>query len=105
MGRNSNIQQLSVEDNLAVDACIRKRRFITVDAILEELVESGINISRAGLHRYMQKLKKRDSLNFGSPNDTVIVVMQRSTGAVFNLTTTASVEVVVAMIEAMPRSV
>lgn len=105
MGRNSNIERLSIDQNLAVDACIRRRRFCTLDAILEELTESGISVSRAGLHRYMQKLKKRDGLNFGSPNDTVIVVMQRSTGAVFNLTTTASVEVVVAMIEAMPRSV
>lgn len=50
----------------------------------------------------MQKLKKRDGLNFDSPNDTVIVVVQRSTGAVFNLTTTASAELVVALIEAIP---
>lgn len=101
MGRTSTVKELTSEQNLIVDSCIRRRRFVNIDAIREELDQSGIHISRASLHRYMQKLQRLDGQNLGTPNDTVIVVMKRSTGSVINLTTTASMDMVVSLIEGL----
>lgn len=99
MGRTSTVKALTAEENLLVDACIRRRRFVSIDAIREELTEGGIEISRASLHRYMQRLRLSDGLHLGTANDTVVVVMKRSTGSVISLTTTASMDMVVALIE------
>ena len=104
MGRNSTMQQMTAEDNARADACIRQHRFININAIKAALEAEGIQISRAALHRYMQRLAKRDGLNFGSENDTVIVVMQRSTGAVVQLSTTATIEMVVSHIASISTS-
>jgi hypothetical protein len=104
MGNVSTVKKLTAEQNLAVDSCIRRRRFVNINAIRADLSESGIEISRSALHCYMQKLKRLDGQNCGTPNDTVIVVMKRSTGSVINLTTSASMDMVIALIEGIPAS-
>lgn len=102
MSRISIANKLTAAQNLIMDSCIRRNRFVGIEDIRAELVEGGIKISKSALHRYMQKLKQLDGLHEGTPDDTVVVVMKRSTGSVISLTTTASMASIVSLIESIP---
>ena len=102
MSRISIANKLTAAQNLIMDSCIRRNRFVGIEDIRAELVEGGIKISKSALHRYMQKLKQLDDLHESTPDDTVVVVMKRSTGSVISLTTTASMASIVSLIESIP---
>lgn len=102
MGNTSTVKKLTAEQNQLVDSCIRRRRFVSIDAIRAELSSSGVEISRGSLYRYMQSLKVRDGLHLGTPDDVVVVVMRRSTGSLMSLTTSASTEMILAMFGGLP---
>lgn len=104
MGAISIANKLTAEQNLMMDSCIRRYRFVNLQGIRDELNETGITISKSALHRYVQKLQRLDGLHQGTADDTVVVVIKRSTGSVISLTTTASMTSIVALIEGIPAA-
>ena len=101
MGRTSTAQGLTAEQNIVLDDCIRRHRFVDINAINKDLVAIGINYSRTALHRHMQKLAIQDALHAGTKDDTVIIVIERSTGSTTSITTTASKQMIVALISGL----
>ena len=98
MGRASNILYLSPEQRAIVDACIRRHHYVDIVVAVAELEAKGIELSKSGLHRYALKLKERDALHAGTQDGTIVIIVERGTGAVTTLTTGASRDAIAGMI-------
>lgn len=98
MGRFYAVNYLTPSQHAAVDACIRRRRFCGLEAILAELAESGIKLSKSGLHRYMLDMRAKDSLHTGSIDNTIVTIVERDSGTTKTLSTGATAAAIVAMI-------
>lgn len=104
MGRFYAVNYLSPEQHCAVDACIRRHRFCGIETILAELAQSGIKLSKSGLHRYMQDMRSKDSLHTGTTDNTIIIIVERDSGTTKTLSTGATAAAIVAMIEGSAHS-
>ena len=105
MGRFFAVNYLTPQQHAAVDACILRHRFCGVLAIRDELTESGIKLSKFGLHRYMQDMQSKDSQHTGTTDNTIVTIVERSTGTTKTLTTGATAAAIVALIGgATPQS-
>ncbi len=98
MPRLSSVLYLQPEQRAQVDACIRRHQHVNGLGVLKELGAAGINLSRSSLYRYMEKLRAKDALHTGTADDTVVVIVERATGATTTLTTSATGTAVLAMI-------
>ena len=91
MGKNSNINKLEIPLQMQVNDCIRAHRYIQIDEILIAIKELGIDgMNRSSLHRHIVKLKARDSLNAQPSEGTIITIVERTTGEVRVIKTSAS---------------
>ena len=99
MGRISNINRLPGDQQAIVDSCIRQCRYQDLDFILKEVKRLGVpHVSRAGLYRYLVQLKEADSLLADPSQGTIVTIVERSTGEVRVLKTSASAIAIVSMI-------
>ena len=90
MGRTSTVRRLAIEDQVVVDRCIRAHSYCSLDAIVEDLAEQGIHLSRSSVHRHAQKLQIADGL-FALPSEgTIITIVERGSGEIRVLKTSAS---------------
>lgn len=103
MSRLSKIQQCDMPTLLAIDRCIRANRYQNIDQIVEQLAAEGIQVARSTLHRHMVRLHARDAMTAHPEEDTVVTIVERSTGLVRVVKTSATAEALVAMIEGKKR--
>lgn len=100
MGGVFKIDKLTAEDQERVDGCIRANRYKQIDKTLAEIEHLGISgLSRSGLQRYMAQLKATDPIFSGPENGTIVTIIERRTGEVRIVRTTASATSIAAMIE------
>jgi len=99
MGRIHTVNYLSPQQHATVDSCIRKHRFCNLDGILSELRESGIELARSSLHRYLRDMRSKDSLHTGTTDNTIVTIVERASGTTKTVSTGATAAAVVAMIE------
>jgi hypothetical protein len=104
MGRTSKVERLPAEQATIVDRTIRQFRYCNLDGIKASLGCHGIEISRSAIGRYMQKLEARDGLFAGSPNDTIVVIIERSTGSTATISTRLDKAVIASLIESQSAS-
>lgn len=91
MGRRSKIDTLPPELHTAVIDCIRAHRHLTLDEMMSALAERGFNqISRAGLHRFLSTLDDKDALCANPNEGTVVSIVERGTGEVRTVLSSAS---------------
>lgn len=99
MGRYHSIDLLPVEQHEQVNQCIRMHRYMNLDAILADIHEQGIEqLSRSALGRYIPQLRARDEMKVAPAEDTIVTIVERSTGEVRVVKTTASAAYVAAQI-------
>ncbi len=95
MGRNNSIELLPAEQQVLVHNIIRSHRYCVLDKILDDIKDHGLeHISRSSLGRYVPKLKVQDSLKSSTEEDTVVTIVERSTGKVLFVRTGAAAELV-----------
>ena len=98
MGRASNVAYLKPEQRAIVDGCVRRHLYVDTAAMVLELASHGITLSKSGLNRYASKLRDGDALHAGTPDATVVKIVDRKTGSVTSLTTGASRDVVAGLV-------
>lgn len=89
---------------MTVDRIIRAYRYLDLDGIVEELEEQGISLARSSVHRYLVDLRERDSMCAQPAEDTIVTIVERSTGVVRVIKTAATAEALVSLIEAKTQS-
>jgi Protein of unknown function (DUF3486) len=100
MGKNSNITNLPIDQQTQVDKLIRLHRYRNLDLIMEAARDCGITgFSRSALHRYLQDLKQSDALCANPDEGTIITIIERGTGEVRVIKTSASGSAIVTLIE------
>ncbi|TXT37433.1 MAG: hypothetical protein FD135_3609 [Comamonadaceae bacterium] len=99
MVRFNAVNYLTPSEYAAVDACIRRHRFCGIRAILAELSESGIKLSKSGLHRYMQAMREKNGPNAVTTDNTMVMIVERDSGTTKTISTSATAAEIVAMIE------
>lgn len=104
MGKHHSIDCLAPAQLELVKQCIRAHRYMLLDSMLAALCAQGIEgISRSALSRYVPRLKAEDSLKADTDEETIITIVERSTGAVRIIKTGASAATVAAQIEKLRR--
>lgn len=103
MGRISTIQRLDIASRMLVDRVIRAHSYVNVDKIVEELETQCIPLARSSLHRYLVGLRERDALSAQPQEDTVITIVERSTGVVRVIKTAATADALVSLIESKTK--
>lgn len=93
------VQKMTPEQHALTDATIRRFRYVDLDGMLTALKAANVKISRSSLGRYSQKLRQQDGALMGTPDDTIIVIMERSTGATTTISTSASRAAIIALIQ------
>lgn len=104
MGRMCKIDQLPVEQGLVVKNVVRKHRYNQVDAMRAELDGLNITVSRSALHRFVLKLKHSDALCANPDEETIVTIVERSSGEVRVIKTSAKAEIVAAVISSLTAS-
>ena len=92
MGRIYKAFCLPPRDRLIVDASIRKHAYSNIEAIKDELQQQGIAYARSSLHRYIGFLKAEDTPRAAAHEDTVVMIVERSSGRTTVVTTSATAE-------------
>ena len=103
MNRISTIKRLDLASRTIVDRVIRSHNYLDVNKIVEELQADGIKVPRSTLHRYLVGLRERDALCAQPMEDTVVTIVERSTGLVRVIKTSATAEALVTLIESQTR--
>lgn len=98
MGRASNVAYLKPEQRAIVDGCVRRHLYVNTAAMVLELAGRGITLSKSGLNRYALKLREADALHAGTPDATVVIIVDRETGSVTSLTTGASRDAIASLV-------
>ena len=70
-----------------------------VDRIVEDLENEGIKLARSTVYRHMVILRERDAMTAQPEEDTVVTIVERSTGVVRVLKSSATAESLAALIE------
>ena len=106
MGRHSNIASLALNQQTQVDQCIRAHRYRNLDFIMEEVETLGISgFSRSALHRYLLKLEKDDALHADPEQSTIVTIIERVTGEIRVVKTSASGFAIAALIAKNTKAV
>ncbi len=98
MGSLSFAHRLSLTERRILDECIRRNQFYGIERTLEDLKEQGITASRSALARYMKAARETTKMLPSGEQPTVVVLMDRRTGAVRHLHTDHSIDEIEAMI-------
>ena len=99
MGRQNSIEMLQPEQFELAKQCIRSHRYMILDAILADMRELGIQgVSRSTLGRYVPTLKAQDEMKAAPGEETVITIVERSSGEVRVIRTGVSAASVAAQI-------
>jgi len=99
MGRHHSINLLPIEQHEKVNQCIRSHRYMNIDAILADIQKLGINqLSRSALGRYVPHLRAQDELRVAPGENTIVTIVERGTGEVRVVKTTASAASIAAQI-------
>jgi arginine repressor len=98
MGRNSALDHLTPEQRTAVESCIRQHYYVRNTEVSQSLAAQGIHLTRSTVNRIAMRLREKDGNRSGCDDDTVVVIMERSTGATSIATTSASRDSVLASI-------
>jgi hypothetical protein len=102
MARTFKIDDLDLAQQMQVDQCIRIYRYMHLDRILHMIQELKIEgVSRSALHRYLLKLKAKDQLHAQPDEGTIITIVERGTGEVRIVKSTASGLAIASLIEKM----
>lgn len=99
MGRISSIHRMDDQQRAVVDRCIREHRYTGLSDIAATLADQGITIPRSNLHRHLSALREKDALVASPDEGTIVTIVERGTGEVRVLKTTASGQAIAAMIE------
>jgi hypothetical protein len=99
MRRVSKIESLSVEHLVKVQRCIRAHRYQQVDMMLVDLSESGIQLSRSPLYRYVAKLRNMDAMVACGDEGTIITITERVSGKVMVVKSSASADAITSLIQ------
>lgn len=87
--------KLTPEKEARVHELMRKHRYMNVDVVQAKLAKIGVEMSRATVHRSMQRLQRSDATN------VLVVVVDRRTGETTTVSTGAEVPAVLAAIAAL----
>jgi hypothetical protein len=99
MGNVSKIAKLDLQLQMQINDCIRAHSYIQIDVILRALKELGFEgIHRSNLHCYIVKLKAQDALTANPNEGTVITIVERATGEVRVIKSSASAVAIASMI-------
>jgi arginine repressor len=90
MGRPTKIEQGPDQERIAIDRSIREHRYIGLDDIVADLTEQGITVTRSALHRYLVKLREKDSTLATPEEGTIVTIVERGTGDVRTVKSSAS---------------
>lgn len=102
MGRVHSIERLPVDQQSLINNIIRAHHYVVLDNILEDIKAQGLDfITRSTLGRYVPKLKAQDHLKADPSEDTIVTLVERSTGKVLVLKTGVAAELVAAKIAKM----
>jgi len=101
MGRNSALDHLTPEQRTAVESCIRQHYYVRNSEVSKALAAQGIHLTRSTVNRIAMRLRAKDGAHLGSVDNTVVVIMERDTGATATATTSASRESVLAAISGL----
>lgn len=93
MGRASTVKKMKPEHRIVVEDTIRKHNYLGLDEMVVELEKKGIMITRSTLHRYLQRLEAKDHLLAGPDEATIITIVERGTGEVRVIKTSASASI------------
>lgn len=99
MGNHFSISRLPAEQQALVNKSIRSNRYRDLDIIMDELSDLGVGgFSRSALHRYLCVLREKDALCAQPEDGTIVTIVERGTGEVRVVKTSASGEAVAALI-------
>ncbi len=91
MGRLTAFHYLSLEDQERVNKCIRIHQYSNLDWMMSDLKECGVTgFSRGALHRQVLRLKEADALCANPNEGTVVTIIERGSGSVRIIKTSAS---------------
>ena len=100
MGRRSNIEILEPKLRSAMIDCIRAHRRFTLDEQMSYLKERGFTqVSRSGLGRFLQEFDKKEALCANPNEGTVVTIVERGTGEVRVVKSSASGLAIAALIK------
>ena len=102
MGHRFSIDKMEPQRRAMAINCIRANRHFSLVEIISCLRELGITeVSKSSLHRYLPTLDRKDAL-CASPNEgTVITIVERGTGEVFTLASSASGRIIAEMVKGL----
>ena len=105
MGRISSYYYLSADHQESLKGCIRSHQYVNLDLMMADLEKRGVTgITRSALHRHVVNLKESDAL-CASPNEgTVVTIIERGTGEVRVIKTSASGLSIATMLEKIKGS-
>lgn len=90
MGRTSVVRRLPLETQAVVERCIRAHSYGSLDVIVDELTGLGVKLSRSSLHRHAKALRDKDGLCALPEEGTIVTIVERGTGEVRVVKTSAS---------------
>lgn len=91
MARKFNIERLPPELYSEVVNCIRAHRHMTIEDIVLAVNKGGlIHTSRSSLHRFLAKLDAKDAICASQEELTIITIVERKTGVVRTVKSSAS---------------
>lgn len=99
MTRRSFVDALAADKQVAAVALLRANRHLSLDQVKEALEkELGIQASRSAVHRFLVKLAAYDRRRAAKNEDTIITIVERTTGEVRIISTSLPASTVEALI-------
>lgn len=98
MGRHTKIEQGPEHERIAIDRCIREHRFMGIEGMVADLKAQGLSVNRSSLHRYMLKLREKDSTLATPEEGTIVTIVERATGEVRLVKSKASADAIATLI-------
>ncbi len=81
-----------------VNRIIREHRYVNLAQVQDQLEKDGLSVKKSTLHRYVVQLRERDALCARPEEDTIVTIVERSTGEVRVVKTAISAEAVAALL-------
>ena len=95
MVRTSKMAQLTPQQEARVHDIMRQHRYANTSIVRVKLAEMGVEMSRATVHRSMQRLQRSYA------NSVLVVIIDRRTGATTSVSTGAQVPDILSAIAAL----
>ena len=101
MSRLHFVEYLSTEQRQLLDACIVSHNYVHLNRIKKALSDKGIEIGRSTLHRHIQQMKAKQAGHLITPNQTLVTLLEPSTGHFQFIAVNATAETVSEMLSKM----